>query len=88
MSGRFDVNIDARGVARLTVTHDAKLNTLNPALLDEAIAALRDLATRPGLRAAVLILAPWRRSIHRQKRKLSSAAFIAFALPFAICRCR
>ena len=48
MSGRFDINIDARGVARLTVAHDAKLNTLNPALLDEAIAALRDLAKHPG----------------------------------------
>ena len=54
MSGRFDVNIDARGVARLTVAHDAKLNTLNPALLDAAIAALRDLAKQPSLRAAVL----------------------------------
>ena len=54
MSGRFDVNMDARGVARLTVAHDAKLNTLNPARLDAAIAALRDLAQQPGLRAAVL----------------------------------
>ena len=54
MSGRFDVSIDARGVARLTVAHDAKLNTLNPTLLDAAIAALRDLAKHPGLRAAVL----------------------------------
>jgi enoyl-CoA hydratase/carnithine racemase len=54
MSGRFEVNIDARGVARLTVAHDAKLNTLNPALLDAAIAALRDLAKQPDLRAAVL----------------------------------
>jgi enoyl-CoA hydratase len=54
MNGRFDINIDARGVARLTVAHDAKLNTLNPALLDTAIEALRDLAEQPGLRAAVL----------------------------------
>ena len=54
MSGRFDINIDARGVARLTVAHDAKLNTLNPVLLDAAIAALRDLAKQPDLRAAVL----------------------------------
>jgi enoyl-CoA hydratase/carnithine racemase len=54
MSGRFDINMDARGVARLTVAHDAKLNTLNAALLDEAIAALRDLTNHPGLRAAVL----------------------------------
>lgn len=54
MSGRFDINIDARGVARLTVAHDAKLNTLNPVLLDAAIAALRDLAKDPGVRAAVL----------------------------------
>ena len=54
MNGRFDINIDARGVARLTVAHDAKLNTLNPALLDAAIAALRDLAKQPSLRAAVL----------------------------------
>ena len=51
MTGRFDISIDTRGVARLTVAHDAKLNTLNPALLDQAIAALRDLAMRPGLRA-------------------------------------
>ena len=41
MSGRFDINIDARGVARLTVAHDAKLNTLNPALMDAAIVAVR-----------------------------------------------
>jgi len=54
MTGRFDVNLDARGVARLTVAHDAKLNTLNPALLDAAIAALQDLAKHPGLRAAIL----------------------------------
>jgi len=54
MSGKFDVTVDARGVARLTVANDAKLNTLNPALLDEAIAALRELANHPGLRAAVL----------------------------------
>ena len=54
MSGKFDVTVDARGVARLTVVHDAKLNTLNPALLDQAIAALRDLARRDDLRAAVL----------------------------------
>ena len=54
MTGRFDVNIDARGVARLTVAHDAKLNTLNPALLDAAIAALQRLAKHPGLRAAIL----------------------------------
>jgi enoyl-CoA hydratase/carnithine racemase len=54
MSGRFDVSIDTRGVARLTVVHDAKLNTLNPALLDAAIAALYDLAKQPSLRAAVL----------------------------------
>jgi enoyl-CoA hydratase/carnithine racemase len=54
MTGRFDISIDTRGVARLTVAHDTKLNTLNLALLDQAIAALRDLETRPGLRAAVL----------------------------------
>ena len=54
MTGRFDVNLDARGVARLTVAHDAKLNTLNPTLLDAAIAALQDLAKHPGLRAAIL----------------------------------
>lgn len=54
MSGRFDITLDARGVARLVVAHDAKLNTLNPTLLDAAIAALRDLAKHPGLRAAVL----------------------------------
>ena len=54
MTGRFDVNLDARGVARLTVAHDAKLNTLNPALLDAAIAALQDLAKHSGLRAAIL----------------------------------
>ena len=46
MSGKFDVVVDARGVARLTVANDAKLNTLNTALLDEAIVALRDLAKR------------------------------------------
>jgi len=54
MTGRFDISIDARGVARLMVAHDAKLNTLNPTLLDAAIAALRDLANQPDLRAAVL----------------------------------
>ena len=54
MSGDFDVSIDERGVARLTVVHDAKLNTLNPKLLDAAIAALRDLAKQSSLRAAVL----------------------------------
>ncbi|NBS45240.1 MAG: enoyl-CoA hydratase, partial [Acetobacteraceae bacterium] len=54
MSGRFDIAIDSRGVARLTVAHDAKLNTLNPVLLDQAIAALRDLAKRDDVRAAVL----------------------------------
>ena len=54
MSGKFDVVVDARGVAWLKVANDAKLNTLNAALLDEAIAALRDLTNHPGLRAAVL----------------------------------
>ena len=88
MSGKFDVVVDARGVARLTVAHDAKLNTLNPALLDEAIAALRELANHPGLRAAVLTLAPWRLWKRRQKLKPSSAACMAFALPSATCPCR
>ena len=54
MSENFNVVVDARGVARLTVANDAKLNTLNTALLDEAIVALRDLAKHPDLRAAVL----------------------------------
>jgi hypothetical protein len=79
MSGRFDVSIDTRGVARLTVVHDAKLNTLNPALLPVKVNAPL---------SAGLILAPWRRWKHRQKRKPSFAACMAFVLPFGICRCR
>lgn len=57
MAGRIDTRIEQReggSVAHLTVMHDAKLNTLNPALMRELVAAAQDVGAIPDLRAVVL----------------------------------
>jgi enoyl-CoA hydratase/carnithine racemase len=54
MAGSFGVRVDARGVAYLTLDHQAKLNTLNAALMREVIAAMAALRAREDLRCAVL----------------------------------
>lgn len=54
MAGSFEVRVDPRGVAYLTLDHRAKLNTLNAALMREVIAAMAALARRDDLRCAVL----------------------------------
>lgn len=57
MAGRIDTRIEQREggeVAYLTVAHDAKLNTLNPALMRELVAAAEAVGQRPDLRAVVL----------------------------------
>ena len=54
MAGSFEVQVDRRGVAYLTLDHRTKLNTLNAALMREVIAAMAALARRDDLRCAVL----------------------------------
>ena len=54
MAGSFEVRVDPRGVAYLTLDHRAKLNTLNGALMREVIAAMAALARQEDLRCAVL----------------------------------
>lgn len=55
MAGRIAVRHTHEGrVAEVTVDHDAKLNTLNPALMEEFAAAFAALGRDPELRAAVL----------------------------------
>lgn len=54
MAGSFDVRVDARGVAYLTLDHQAKLNTLNAALMRDVIEAMAALRARDDLRCAVL----------------------------------
>ncbi|WP_149537604.1 enoyl-CoA hydratase [Siccirubricoccus phaeus] len=50
-----EVRVERRGgVAFVTLDHAAKLNTLNPALMREFIAAMAGLAAEEGLTAAVL----------------------------------
>lgn len=51
---RIRVDVDSRGVARITVDNAAKLNILGSALMDELVAALAALGTRADLRAVVL----------------------------------
>lgn len=55
MAGRIAVRHVRDGrVAEVAVDHDAKLNTLNPALMREFAAAFADLSREDGLRAVVL----------------------------------
>ncbi|HYF07136.1 MAG TPA: enoyl-CoA hydratase [Acetobacteraceae bacterium] len=57
MAGQVDLHVEEReggAVARLTVAHDAKLNTLNPQLMQELILKADGLAARTDLRAVVL----------------------------------
>jgi enoyl-CoA hydratase/carnithine racemase len=55
MAGRIDVQRSDQGrVARVAVDHDAKLNTLNPALMEDFAARFAALAQDDTLRAVVL----------------------------------
>lgn len=55
MGGRMDVRRSQDGrVAHVAVDHDAKLNTLNPALMRDFAAAFATLSRDGGLRAVVL----------------------------------
>ena len=55
MAGRIDVQRTHDGrVARVVVDHDAKLNTLNPSLMEEFAATFAALAQDAALRAVVL----------------------------------
>jgi enoyl-CoA hydratase/carnithine racemase len=57
MSGRVDVRLDERAggtVAFLTIDNQAKLNTLDSALMRELIAGVENLAKREDLRALVV----------------------------------
>jgi len=55
MAGRIALRRAEGGrVAHVTVDHDAKLNTLNPALMEDFAATFAALATEPALRAVVL----------------------------------
>ncbi len=54
MAGRIELKRDARGIAWLTVAHDAKLNTFNPSLMQDFIAAAESLGGDDTLRAVVL----------------------------------
>ncbi|BDG72987.1 enoyl-CoA hydratase [Roseomonas fluvialis] len=55
MAGRIDVQRTHDGrVARVVVDHDAKLNTLNPPLMEDFAAAFATLAQDAALRAVVL----------------------------------
>jgi enoyl-CoA hydratase/carnithine racemase len=53
MSGEVQITLIA-GVARVTIAHEAKLNTLNPDLMRSFIACMADLSADPTLRAVVL----------------------------------
>jgi len=48
---RIETELDPRGIARLTIHNEAKLNTLNSALMDEFIVAVGELAKDETLRA-------------------------------------
>lgn len=57
MAGHVDVHIDQReggSVAHLTVAHDAKLNTLNRALMKDLVEAAERVSLHSDLRAVVL----------------------------------
>ena len=55
MAGQIDVRRSHDGqVATVAVDHDAKLNTLNPALMEDFIATFASLGEDAGLRAVVL----------------------------------
>ncbi len=50
----IDLDLDARGVASVTIANAAKLNTLNRAVMTRLIDVVETLATEPTLRAVVL----------------------------------
>jgi enoyl-CoA hydratase/carnithine racemase len=50
----IEINRDARGVACVTIANEAKLNTLNRAVMRALIDAVEALAADPGLRVVVL----------------------------------
>ena len=54
MAGTIEVQIDPRGVARVTISHEAKLNTLNSDLMTSFVSTLNELEEIPHLRAVVL----------------------------------
>lgn len=54
MAGTIDVQIDPRGIARVTLAHEAKLNTLNSELMAGFVSTLNELEEIPHLRAVVL----------------------------------
>ncbi len=54
MTGRILVRRGPEGVARVIIDHDAKLNTLNPALMAEFMGAFAALSAEPDLRVVVL----------------------------------
>jgi len=53
MAGRIEVAV-AEGVAVVTIAHEAKLNTLNPALMREFAAVMAGLSADDALRGVVL----------------------------------
>ena len=53
-NGRITVELDARGVAIITIDRRARLNALTKKLMGEFVAALDALAADPALRVAVL----------------------------------
>jgi enoyl-CoA hydratase len=60
MTGEVRVEMDAEGVAWVTIDHEAKLNTLNPALMREFVACFAALSAMSELRAVVLTGAGYR----------------------------
>lgn len=54
MAGTIAVQIDPRGIARVTISHEAKLNTLNSELMGSFVSTLNELEEIPHLRAVVL----------------------------------
>lgn len=54
MAGTIGVEIDPRGIARVSIDHAAKLNTLNSDLMDSFVSSLNQLEEVPDLRAVVL----------------------------------
>ncbi len=57
MNGQVLLHVEERAggaVARVTIAHDAKLNTLNPALMAEIVRMAEGLAMRTDVRAVVL----------------------------------
>jgi len=54
MAGTIAVQIDPRGIAQVTISHEAKLNTLNSELMESFVSTLNELEEIPHLRAVVL----------------------------------